>query len=127
MRFKEIDERHERTVAEFLVNELIKFNLDPVFFGGDVYFTRFGNVCNLGFRNKLGATFEYKRGEIGISLPAYNSNKDIPFTLYNSYLRDMEVFLSKLNKMIASFDTEFDDVYDSSQLRELEKKYSSYM
>lgn len=30
-KFKDLTERHDRTIAEFLVNELVKFNLDSVF------------------------------------------------------------------------------------------------
>ena len=128
MKFKNIDERHERTVAEFLVDELVKYNLDSIFVGGDVYFTKFGNMINLGFRNRLGATFEAKRGEINICLPAYDSSKDVPMTLYVSYLQDLEKFLNKLNKLVNSLDdSAYVDVYDPSELRSLERKYSKFM
>ena len=43
---KGLNERHDRTIAEFLVNELVKFNLDSVFMGGDVYFTKFGKLIS---------------------------------------------------------------------------------
>ena len=33
-----LNERHDRTIAEFLVNELVKFNLDSVFMGGCLFY-----------------------------------------------------------------------------------------
>lgn len=127
-RSKGLTERHDRTIAEFLVNELVKFNLDSVFMGGDVYFTKFGKLMNLGFRNRLGATFEANRGEISVNLPSYDSAKDIPFSMYCSLIEDLKVFLSKLNKLIASLDdSEFEEVYNPEDCSRLEKKYSKFM
>lgn len=125
---KSLTERHDRTIAEFLVNELVKFNLDSVFMGGDVYFTKFGKLINLGFRNRLGATFEADKGEICVNLPSYDSSRDVPFSMYCTLIEELKKFLGKLNKLIASLDdSEFEEVYNPDDSNRIERKYSKFM
>lgn len=35
--------------------------------------------------------------------------------------------MKKLNHLVPNLGSDFDEVYDSSRLKEIEKKYSSYM
>lgn len=96
--------------------------------GGDVYFTKFGKLMNLGFRNRLGVTFEANKGEISVNLPGYDSAKDVPFSMYCSLIEDLKVSLGKLNKLIASLDdSDFVEVYNPEDCSRLEKKYSKFM
>lgn len=127
MKFKKLLERHEQTVAEFVVNELAKRNLGAVMTGDDVYFTKYKNIVNLGFKNPLGASFECKNGKINVNLPSYNSAKDMSLDTYMDYIGDMNVFLKKLNNLVSNLSETDYNIYDSSMLKELETKYRKYM
>lgn len=48
--------------------------------------------------------------------------------MYYSLIEDLKVFLSKLDKLIASLgDSEFEEVYNPEDSSRLEEKYSKFM